>query len=611
MSKPITTTEEYRAELHKLGELVYARKPLADLRERYAAFLAEEQAAEGVFPAFGILCEALGLDEPAALCVALWMYLETSPHPALTIEELLAHGRRLGSPSPRPDLAGIFIANGDKAALHPLITDFLLEREPRLPEGLALIIPAEAELLHTKALYHEILALLNAYTAREDAFPLVIALCGEKGSGRTFLLSQLCREMGAALLKVDGKADPNLDDILLAAKLYGAVLCVENPQNPEQLAAIAAQTGVLFILCAGEEAPPPSGDYTLFRRELPEPDSSSRKKILLATLGNALPEIDTAMENALHRLNIGQTEQLARRLLAESMAAGTPIDKELFLRLLREQSPPPLAGMTRMDYPGSLSDLILPPALSRQLTELCAFVKRWDTVYKSWGFAEKVPWGRGISALFYGAPGTGKTMAAAVLANETGLPLLRVDISQLISKYIGETQKNIGKIFEQAAKTKGILFFDEADAIFAKRTESADAQDKYANAETAYLLQRMEQHDGVCILATNLLQNFDEAFRRRIGYMLHFPLPDAALREKIWRGIFPASAPTEDIDYALLAEGLELSGASIKNCAVHGAFLAATNGTAITMSYILDGAKNEYQKQGKTISPQLMQALSM
>lgn len=149
---------------------------------------------------------------------------------------------------------------------------------------------------------------------------------------------------------------------------------------------------------------------------------------------------------------------------------------------------------------------------------------------EEWGFGNKFSYGNGMSVLFYGAPGTSKTMAAQVMANRLGLPLLRVDLSQVTSKYIGETQKNIGKIFNEADKCECILLFDEADAIFAKRSDVSDAQDKYSNAETAYLLQRIEQYAGVSILATNLLQNFDDAFRRRISYMVHFPMPDEKLR---------------------------------------------------------------------------------
>lgn len=198
---------------------------------------------------------------------------------------------------------------------------------------------------------------------------------------------------------------------------------------------------------------------------------------------------------------------------------------------------------------------MLPPEQKRQLESLCAFARGRETVWKRWGFARTIPGGQGLTALFYGASGTGKTLAASVVANELGLPLYRVDLSQLISKYIGETQKNIGRIFDAAESADCILFFDEADALFSRRTEAADAQDRYANAEIAYLLQRTEQYDGIILLATNLLQNFDEAFRRRIGFMIRFPTPDEAMREALWRGIFPEEAPLSDIDYPLHGQG--------------------------------------------------------
>ena len=194
-------------------------------------------------------------------------------------------------------------------------------------------------------------------------------------------------------------------------------------------------------------------------------------------------------------------------------------------------------------------------------------------------------------------------MAAQVMANELGMPLYRVDLSQLISKYIGETQKNIGRIFEEADKCDCILLFDEADAIFTKRSDVADAQDRYSNAETAYLLQRIEQYSGVSILATNLLQNFDDAFRRRISYMVHFPMPDAALRKELWESIFPKDTPVAgEVDALMLAQAFELSGASIKNAALHGALLAASEGVPVGMKHLLGGIENEYGKQGKNFS---------
>ena len=196
-------------------------------------------------------------------------------------------------------------------------------------------------------------------------------------------------------------------------------------------------------------------------------------------------------------------------------------------------------------------------------------------------------------------------MAAGVVANELGLELYRVDLSQLISKYIGETQKNIGRIFDAARRSGCVLFFDEADALFARRSDASDAQDRYSNAEIAYLLQRTEQYDGIILLATNLLQNFDEAFRRRIGFMVHFTLPDEGQRLRLWRAAFPPAAPAGPMDFALLASQLELSGAGIRSCAVHAAYLAAAEHGDITMDRVIRAARREYEKEGKAFPPRL------
>ena len=248
-------------------------------------------------------------------------------------------------------------------------------------------------------------------------------------------------------------------------------------------------------------------------------------------------------------------------------------------------------------------DLVLPEASKKLLQDICSRSRNQELVYGTWEFSSRFPYGLGTSILFTGSPGTGKTMAAQVMANELGMPLYRVDLSQLISKYIGETQKNIGRIFEEADKCDCILLFDEADAIFTKRSDVSDAQDRYSNAETAYLLQRIEQYSGVSILATNLLQNFDDAFRRRISYMVHFPMPDAALRKELWESIFPKDTPVAgEVDALMLAQAFELSGASIKNAALHGALLAASEGVPVGMKHLLGGIENEYGKQGKNFS---------
>ena len=273
------------------------------------------------------------------------------------------------------------------------------------------------------------------------------------------------------------------------------------------------------------------------------------------------------------------------------------------IRAEHVQVPSTSTSLNLLPATRTFEELKLPKTQYEQLRKISKMIASREAVMSKWGFANKFSYGNGMSVLFYGAPGTGKTMAAQVLAHELGMPLYRVDLSQLISKYIGETQKNIGKIFDEAEKCDCILLFDEADAIFTKRSDVSDAQDRYSNAETAYLLQRIEAYAGVSILATNLLQNFDEAFRRRISYMVHFPMPDVNLRRELWETIFPKETPiSKEVDALMLAQAFELSGASIKNAALHGALLASAEGSDVRMCHILDGIRNEYGKQGKSFS---------
>lgn len=207
--------------------------------------------------------------------------------------------------------------------------------------------------------------------------------------------------------------------------------------------------------------------------------------------------------------------------------------------------------------------------------------------------------------LFAGPPGTGKTMSAEVVANELKLQILKVDLSQVVSKYIGETEKNLKEIFEHGEQTNSILFFDETDALFGKRSQVRDARDKYANIEVAYLLQKMEEHRGIAILATNFLENIDEAFLRRINYIVHFTLPNVEQREEIWRKMFPPQAPvSDDIDFKFLAEKIPISGGNIKNIVLSAAFLAADLNEKISMKHIIKAAKQEMRKAGKILLPE-------
>jgi SpoVK/Ycf46/Vps4 family AAA+-type ATPase len=245
-------------------------------------------------------------------------------------------------------------------------------------------------------------------------------------------------------------------------------------------------------------------------------------------------------------------------------------------------------------------DLVLPPDRREQLRDLCSQVAHRHRVFGDWGFARKLANGRGVSALFVGPSGTGKTMAAEVIAQELGLDLYKVDLSSVVNKYIGETEKNLAKIFHEAETSNAILFFDEADALFGKRTKISDAHDRYANIETSYLLQRLEAYEGIVILATNLRENMDEAFTRRIKFIVDFPFPDAASRKVIWQTHFPRETPVgADLDYDWLAQQLQISGGNIKNVVLSAAFFAAADGGRIGMEHILRGARGEFEKLGK------------
>lgn len=248
-----------------------------------------------------------------------------------------------------------------------------------------------------------------------------------------------------------------------------------------------------------------------------------------------------------------------------------------------------------------MEDLILPEKQKKQLQDACNQVKYKYKVYEEWGFQRKISYGKGVSMAFIGPPGTGKTMAAQVIARELGMELYKVELSGIVSKYVGETEKNLDEIFEQAKKSQVILFFDEADALFSKRSEGKETTDKYSNMEAAFLLQKMEGYDGITILATNLFHHFDEAFKRRLKIVVEFPMPNEQDRKHLWQTMIPKKMEIGEIDFDYLAKKFELSGSNIRNILLHGAFLAAAKEKAMDMEEIIPAIKNEYAKNGKNL----------
>lgn len=249
-------------------------------------------------------------------------------------------------------------------------------------------------------------------------------------------------------------------------------------------------------------------------------------------------------------------------------------------------------------------DLILAPDPKAQLREICEQCERRHVVYEEWGFGRKLSLGKGLNVLFAGGPGTGKTMAAEVIAHELRLDLYRIDLSQVVSKYIGETEKNLDRIFGAAEDSNAILFFDEADALFGKRSEIRDAHDRYANIEISYLLQKMEEYLGISILATNLRQNLDDAFVRRLQAIVEFPFPDEECRRRIWESVFPKEVPIgQDVRFDLLAREVRLAGGNIKNMALAAAFLAAGDGGLVRTAHLVQAARREHQKLARSWNP--------
>ncbi len=269
----------------------------------------------------------------------------------------------------------------------------------------------------------------------------------------------------------------------------------------------------------------------------------------------------------------------------------------------RAQSGHDLATLARKIEPKyTWDDIVLHPNQITQLQDICKEAQYRNLVHQKWGFADKLSLGKGLNVLFSGSSGTGKTMAAEVIAHQLQLDLYKIDLSQIVSKYIGETEKNLNRIFTAATNSNAILFFDEADALFGKRSEVQDARDRYANIEVGYLLQKMEEYEGIAILTTNLPNNIDKAFERRLRFIIEFTLPDTKNRHLIWQRIFPKNAPcSPNLDLELLAQNFEITGANIRYIALTAAFLAADDGGVIEMVHLIQALRREYQKMGQVL----------
>ncbi|MEG3628141.1 ATP-binding protein [Streptomyces poriticola] len=327
---------------------------------------------------------------------------------------------------------------------------------------------------------------------------------------------------------------------------------------------------------------------------------------LEAAGGDGTPPADVeplARSVAAHRLDSGQVRRAAGQAVRTAALAGRPVAQEDLRAAVRAQNGAGLARLARRVEPAvGWDDLVLPPRTRRGLRELAVRARHRDQVLGQWGMRPGGGRGRGVIALFAGESGTGKTMSAEVVAADLGMDLYVVDLSTVVDKYIGETEKNLERIFTEASAVNAVLLFDEADAIFGKRSEVKDAHDRHANIESAYLLQRMESFDGLAVLTTNLRANLDEAFTRRLDVVADFPVPDAAQRLALWERCLGGHLPrADDLDLGFCAERFELAGGSIRACAVTAAYLAAESGAPLTMAQLVTAVAQEYRKLGRLV----------
>jgi hypothetical protein len=343
---------------------------------------------------------------------------------------------------------------------------------------------------------------------------------------------------------------------------------------------------------------------------LPDPDYENRRWLWGRALGRDVR--DLPVEGLEHladkfRLNARQIADAVQSARASSVwrsPALPALTLDDLYAAARHQSTPILSSLAQKITPHyDWDDIVLPTDTITQLREICSHMEHRHTVFEQWGFGRKLSLGLGLMALFAGQSGTGKTMAADIIAGALGLDLYKIDLSGVISKYIGETEKNLNRIFAEAESSNAILFFDEADALFGKRSEVKDAHDRYANIETAYLLQKMEEYDGVVILATNLKMNLDEAFLRRMHFVIEFPLPDESDRRRIWRTTLPDELPVAaDVDLDFLARKFKITGGHIRNIVLSAAFLAAADGRTVTMNHLIQATRREFQKIGRMVT---------
>jgi AAA+ superfamily predicted ATPase len=459
--------------------------------------------------------------------------------------------------------------------------------------------------------------------------PVVVYLSGPPGCGRRTVARRFASDVGVPLLVVDvGAAVADGADLgqlwgatRREARRYGALILltdVDSLKGANAAEGRRVRAGALdeenLLLLAGSTSPPAAwADAVVL--PVPVPEAGGRELCWHAALKEVVASVPPGAVREVadrFRLTPGAIAGTVWRAHLRARGEGHAIAAEDMWASARQTIAVDLGSAARHVPPRrGWDDLVLPPSRAEMLREAAAWVRHARTVRGAWGYAEAMQDGGGLKLLLCGPPGSGKTLSAEVLAHDLGLDLYAIDLAGMVSKYIGETEKNLSRVFDAAADTDCVLLFDEADALFGKRTVVTDAHDRYANIEVSHLLQRIDRHAGVVVLATNLRQNMDPAFVRRMHFLVELPLPGPAERAQIWRRSFPQAVPFHaDVNFDVVAERFALSGGGIRNAALAAAFLAAGEGAVVRMRHVLHAVLRELQKTGAVISDLDLQLLT-
>jgi hypothetical protein len=574
-----------------------------------------------------LLCSAMELDTGLASLCAQAQADKTRPYPTFALALALFDAPAWDALSPERPLRYWRLIEISQPGNAPLSTSALRadERIVSYLKGLnylddrlapllgPLEVPAAAVELPPshRSVAENVLGRLRQLTEGERV--PVIQLLGVDSPSKQLVAAQVARTLGlhvyrlpAALLPTQATELETLarlwqrESLLLPVALYiddvvseaDAPAATHSPVNRLLL----RTGGVIFV----DTRDVLQGLADSLRVDVAKPTTTEQKEAWSRALGESAGTSPAKLSSQFN-LSVAGIHQIAQHAASNPAAADSSPHDHLWAACLTSTRPRLDTLAHRVDAKATWQDIVLPPAESALLHQIAAQVAQRSTVHESWGFARKMTRGLGISALFAGDSGTGKTMAAEVIANELRLNLYRIDLSAVVSKYIGETEKNLRRLFDAAEDGGAILFFDEADALFGKRSEVKDSHDRYANIEINYLLQRMEAYGGLAILATNKQSALDLAFMRRLRFVVNFPFPSIAQRKAIWEKVFPAETPVQDLDFDRLAR-LNLTGGNIASISLNAAFQAAHQGVPITMPLIMESARTELRKLGRVIN---------